>query len=209
MASTNHKLIYIKKPIELTGDPGIDMLVSALAASEEREGERKGWDKPPQLWGLYLRNPGQLDLTVVPPAYWRYGNDNPADDLAKLAVAAPEPPEHPAQIELAGFAGLAFMSEGWAVSPDNLTEQDERDREAGLRNFETHPRRVEVRFVNAVDINGLNYLISRERGKEQTQHVRTDRIGTVPKALHVLSQAIRLSLETGISPGLFAPFSAN
>lgn len=213
MASTDRKIIMIKDYIELTGDPAVDLLVSALSVAEKREGERKGWDKPSQLWALYLRNAGQLDLTVVPPAYWRTGNQNPADDLANLASMvsmAPQQPRQPTERQLAGgFAGLAFMCEGWAVSPGNLTEQDERDRKAGLRKYEVHPDRREVRFVNAVDLNGLNYLIGRQRGKEQTQHVRDDRIGKVPNALHALTQAVRLALETGLKWDLFAPFSAN
>nr|MDT0660834.1 hypothetical protein [Micromonospora sp. DSM 115978] len=39
---------------QITGDRERDAMIGALRAVEVREGERRGWDRPPRLWTLHL-----------------------------------------------------------------------------------------------------------------------------------------------------------
>lgn len=204
MASTDTKIVFIKDFIALTGDPGRDMLISALAAAEKREGERKGWDQAPQVWELRLIRPGELKLSVMPEDSWMTGLQNPADDLVALASPLPDPPldipQLPLGKSLLGFAGIAFMSEGWARPEGSppATGPEPPGRGDPHRLNEFHPDRIEMRTVVAVDVNGLLYGLCRERGGEVTHTVSElpSMWGSVPRALHKMCHAIRVSIES-------------
>jgi hypothetical protein len=80
----------------------------------------------------------------------------PPPDLAALAYAdAPD-----------GIAAMAFMSEGWTVPPEHVTDADRTARDAGRRSFAANPHRIEVRTVAAVDINGHGYTLARLRDRD-------------------------------------------
>jgi hypothetical protein len=201
MASTDTKIVFIKDYIKLTGDPDKDLLISALAAAEIREGERKGWDKAPQVWELRLNKPGQLSIMMMPDHLWHTGHQNPSDDLAQLASPLPDPPldvpQLPLGTSLGGLAALAFMSEAWARNekdaPVDVPEPPGRGDPYRLNEF--HPNRIEVRTVCAVDINGVLYAVFRERGKKPALEVCDipGVRGQVPQSLHKLIYAIRAS----------------
>jgi hypothetical protein len=65
---------------------------------------------------------------------WTEEQHRAHDDLAALAYAdAPD-----------GIAAMAFMSEGWTVPPEHVTDADRTARDAGRRSFAANPHRIEV-----------------------------------------------------------------
>jgi hypothetical protein len=64
---------------KITGDAERDALIRALRAIEQREGERRGWDRPARLWSLYLADidASAVELQEVPPRRWMTGAGNP------------------------------------------------------------------------------------------------------------------------------------
>ncbi|MFF8610885.1 hypothetical protein ACF06X_33805 [Streptomyces sp. NPDC015346] len=196
--------VLFHDPVNLTGDSERDALACALQAIEAREGERRGWDQPPRLWTLHLADidTGAVELRVVPPREWAGTARNPADSLSSWALSFPEPgPVAPLRFADSGdgFAGVAFMTEGY-TAPDDAPEDPEEmaRRAAGERTFLTRPDRVEVRMITAVDINGHSYMLRRLRGR-QPEIVATgdhegaagDSRGRVPHALSRIAHAGR------------------
>ncbi|MCU1671057.1 MAG: hypothetical protein JWP40_3984 [Blastococcus sp.] len=188
--------VVFAPPVSDTGDRDRDALLAALAAVEVREGERRGWDKHPRLMTLHLADIDScaIGVRIVPTHIWRSGQRNPADDLMLRADKIPAPRTDPFRAfadSPDGFCGMAFMSEGWSVHPDQYTPDQLARANAGERVNHTHPDRVECRFVTAVDINGRVYHVFRVRGEEpKTRTLETDK-GRLPWALGRIASNLR------------------
>lgn len=198
------------KTTAVTGDRDRDNLISALCALESREGERKGWDRPPGVFTAHLPDPDVdvVELRVIPHRVWSYGLPSPVDDLVRSALATPEP--HPDARQLAyqdspdGVSAVVFLSEGWMVAEDSLTPEQRAMRATGRRILHELPQRIETRSAVAVDINGYGYDVLRCRGEGQRPPRLIDRAemwkppnagpGILPRALHRLAYAARLGV---------------
>lgn len=178
------------------GDSGQDTLLAALTAVETRMGERRGWDQKPRLWTLHLPDMDLpcLHLRVMPEHLWR-GPGHPIDGLVNYAARLPDPrpglPEAAFADSPDGFCGVAFMSEGYAVAPQDLTPQEMDRIHAGERLTLTHPARREIRTVAAADINGRIYHVQRFRGEQPTRRITTADRGYIPWALGRIAAHLR------------------
>jgi hypothetical protein len=166
---------------DVTGVPERDALICAMGAIEQREGERRGWDKPPRAFTMHLANMDSrtVEMRELPRRAWAHGLNNPADEIERTAAGLPQPPAVRPDMSFAdapdGIAAVAFMVEGWGV-PQNLERlEDQVARAAGRRNLHTNPDRWEIRTVNAVDINGWGYVLMRIRGQGLTPVTLVDR----------------------------------
>jgi hypothetical protein len=84
---------------------------------------------------------------------------------------------------------MAFMSEGWTVPPEHVTDADRTARDAGRRSFAANPHRIEVRTVAAVDINGHGYTLARLRDRDPPRQGP----GRVMRSLFCMAYAARTS----------------
>ena len=186
---------------EVTGDQERDLLICALRAIEQREGERRGWDRPPQLMAMIMPSveSAYMHIDVIPAQRWRGASPNPVDWLTSTAVRQPiSPPDRSkGPIRFAdspgGFAALAFMSEAWTAPPESVGAEEQARRERGERTFASNPDRVEMRTLAAMDINGHLYNLSRLRGFEPelvvTDNAPLSDVGRLVQALQRLTTA--------------------
>jgi hypothetical protein len=149
-----------------------DAIVELLVREVER---RQAWDEPPQLYRLHL-NAGVPSLVpfMVPLAIWDM--DRPPEVLAYLAhlfdlnrALMPDTPD---------LHGMAFRHEGWEVLHEGLDlAHSEADRAKVREAHElaldhrlvTHPQRVEVRMMYAVDRAGITYQAIVRRGQPRAE----------------------------------------
>lgn len=137
----------------------------------------------------------QLDIN---PEVWTTGEA--AQVLGKLAKYAEK---HPPNFGLLNddelrLIGLLFVSEAWMVKARG-EEMDAAREYARERHLSTHPDRVEIRMVYAVDTAGYQYMLNQERGSEVVdEHVQGPGLGDqrqrvageIPDALTKLLDAI-------------------
>ncbi|MBM0203523.1 hypothetical protein JNW90_10655 [Micromonospora sp. STR1s_5] len=174
---------------DVTGDRERDGLICALHAVERRLGERRGWDQPVRLWTLHLADIDNdaVEVRPVPAQAWQRGAPNPVDDMVMTAGQMPVPPIELPAMKYAdapdGIAGVALMTEGWAMPTDLLTEEERAARAQGQRVIANNTNRVEIRTIVAVDINGHGYTLTRMRGQEPLPVELTD-----PAVMHAPPQ---------------------
>jgi hypothetical protein len=186
---------------DVTGDRERDALICAIRAVEAREGERRGWDQKPRLMALLLPEVDSeaVHIDVVPTRLWA-GGRNPVDGLISAATRVPVAPPDRSGGPIAfadspgGFAGLAFMTEGWTAPPEATSAEEEARRAAGERTFAERPDRIEVRMVTCIDINGHLYQLNRIRdGKPEldvTDNAPLSGVGRLVQALQRLTVAV-------------------
>lgn len=206
----DRKMVIFATWRDVTGDRERDALICAMTGLEAREGERRGWDKAPSLWMMWLPDIDSRNVHVwlLPQIVWRRGNDNPVDDLKAVAAALPAPVADLPRMSFAdapnGLAAVAFMTESWTADMHTLTDEQRAQVQAGRRILHKAPQRRETRNVVAVDINGYGYMSSRVRGSAPDEQVhlfepadmwlpdQQDGPGRLPRALYRLAQAARL-----------------
>ncbi|WP_250305249.1 hypothetical protein [Streptomyces sp. A 4/2] len=189
-------------PLGLCADKMADVMATALAAIEQREGERRGWGKPARLFTVHLADldSRSIELRVVPARLWGAQVRNPADAIAHTARRLPAVPpavKHRAYAD-APMAGIAAMFEGWGRPADREpTEHEKRSNAQGWRVNHLAPDRIEARLVYAVDINQEEFYVRRRRGHRPqvlstAQHDQTT-VGTglVPLGLGRIAHALR------------------
>lgn len=171
MAYLHGKKVLFGDWQDVTGVPERDALICAMGAIEQREGERRGWDKGPRAFTMHLANMDSrtVEMRELPRRAWAHGLTNPADEIERTAAGLAQPPDVRPDMAFAdapdGIAAVAFMVEGWGVPQDLDRAEDQVARAAGKRTLHTNPDRWEVRTVNAVDINGWGYVLMRVRGQ--------------------------------------------
>ncbi len=155
------------------------------------------WDGPPGLFLIAMEGATpHLAPLRVPPFVW--DADRPPQVLEAIAEGvnaaarrgrAPAPPQ--------GLHGAAFFFEGWQLynDPADPEAMARIHRLAGQHRLYTHPDRVEVRFICAVDRAGFSYqaALRRDTGEldSEVQRNRTGQsAGTIPEALDLLVAAI-------------------
>ncbi|WP_030230452.1 hypothetical protein [Streptomyces sp. NRRL S-350] len=189
-------------PLGLCEDKMADAMATALAAIEQREGERRGWDKPARLFTVHLADldARSIELRIVPARLWGAQVRNPADAIGHTAQRLPAVPtavEHRSYAD-APVAGIAAMFEGWGRPADREpTEYEQRSNAQGRRVNHLAPDRIESRLVYAVDINQVEFYVRRCRG--QQPHVlstaqrdqTTVGTGLVPLGLGRIAHALR------------------
>lgn len=207
---------------QVTGDRERDALIASMRVVEEREGERRGWDLPPRLYTMHLHHidSGTMELRPVPQTLWRsvppmlWGRveSNAVDELLTTALKLRIPPDrNAAPLAFAdspdGIAAIGLLHEGWAATPELLeTMSDDMAKrlDAGERVIHQLPGRMEVRFFNAVDINGCGYVLPRVRGnrladpelyerEDMWPEPGQDGPGRLITALYCLAYAARVS----------------
>lgn len=174
------KIRFVNRPLgdldtDTTIGPDVEDRVQAKSVIEmlynlEAEIALDGWDQPHQLGLVYKRGraraAGQevLYLEYVSiPTFWRAANraervhyvlvdlaDSLREAMALEEVAAPE-----------NLFAVVIITEAWALLKGKLNEQDEQA--AQDRKLHEHPDRVEVRVLNAVDVEGASYFLQHER----------------------------------------------
>lgn len=158
-------------PLGLCEDKMADAMATALAAIEQREGERRGWDRPARLFTVHLADldTRSIELRVVPGWLWGAQVRSPADAIARTARHLPSVPpavEHRSYAD-APVAGIAAMFEGWGRPADREpTEYEQRSIAQGRRVNHLAPDRIESRLVYAVDINQEEFYVRRRRGHQ-------------------------------------------
>jgi hypothetical protein len=209
MAYIERKRIILGRWEDVTGNRERDGLICALRSIEAREGERLGWDQPARVWTLHLADldTNAVEVRPVSSRAWRTGLDNPADDLRTTALSLPAPDRDLPALAYAdardGIAAVVAMNEGWMVAEEDLTDEDRAAQLRGVRSLVNNRKRVEVRTVTAVDINGYGYGLTRMRGKPLEDTVRlVDRDdmwatsgvgpGNLVRSLYCLATAARL-----------------
>lgn len=207
MAYIDKKRILLGPWQDVTGDRERNAMIMALRAVERREGERRGWDQPTQVWTLHLADMDTdvVEIRPVPTRAWRTGAANPVDDLIATAERQPPPDRTAPHMAYAdapdGLAAVAMMTEGWAVPDTALTDDQRRRRAAGERVAVESPHRIETRMIHAADINGHGYGFNRFRGEEPlpVDLIDPDRMwaetgagpGRLIRALYCLAYAAR------------------
>jgi hypothetical protein len=184
----------IADPLQVTGDPDRDALISALSAIEENLGEDRGWDQHPVLMVLQLPAAGEptVHAVLVPEPVWRAESGFPPDQLAAFALrykvpAAGERGPVAFADSPGGLAAVAMMDEGYGLEQPTAAEL--AAARAGERTFHQSPQRVELRYLRAVDINGLGYAVTRERGRPSRAAVDSEPPTRTLRALSRLARA--------------------
>ncbi|MFE9424307.1 hypothetical protein ACFYNO_15215 [Kitasatospora sp. NPDC006697] len=189
-------------PLGLCADKMADAMATALAAIEQREGERRGWGKPARLFTVHLADldTRSIELRVVPARLWGAQVRNTADAITHTARRLPAVPikvKHRSYAD-APVAGIAAMFEGWDRPADREpTEYEKRSNAQGQRVNHLTPDRIESRLVYAVDINQEEFYVRRRRGHQPqvlstAQHDQTTvGAGLVPLGLGRIAHALR------------------
>lgn len=130
-------------PLDLCEDKMADAMATALAAIEQRDGERRGCGKPAHLFTVHLMDldTRSIELRLVPARTWGALVHNPADALANVALqlpAAPPTVERRAYAD-APVARVAMMFEGWGRPADREpTEYEFIPRLVQQHSFDVH-----------------------------------------------------------------------
>jgi hypothetical protein len=171
----------------VTPDPEV---IGRLLMRIESDAHRRGWDESPDLYVLYDARDHESDSAYRNVLASRRGpavrvapyaaqsavpqsalDGNPAHALFRFALNV-SGGEHPAveyvlaTLRQRGFLGLAFLHEGWTRT---VASQEERAALGDVR-FADIPGSVEMRFVAGYDIAGVDYVVSRARGKSPELH---------------------------------------
>lgn len=165
-------------------------MITEVLYNLDGEFRPQGWDAPPVLGFLYQRGvarQGHLELAYlefdpvpgfavayerVPRPHWAIVNS--ADMMRPLIERNPE-------MIPKTLLAIVMKSEAWALwSSDEMSEEQLRKRQeaAEHRQLHQHPDRVEVRQLNAVDVDGVRYGLLSERDGI-TRHI----VGTVKSGL--------------------------
>lgn len=131
--------------------------------------EKQGWDQPASLWSFSRSHVGEEFILearmVLGGAAFQQGH--PTDVLAAVADAA-QTRRLPVGDDLVAFV---FATEAWTVVA-SVDDEREMMEQAADRRIHTHPDRVEVRMLSAVDRAGFRYEHSYARGSgERTEGV--------------------------------------
>lgn len=192
-------------PLNLCEDKMADAMATALAAIEEREGERRGWGKTARLFTVHLLDldTRSIELRLVPARTWGALVLNPADALTHVARHLPAVPPGLERRPYADapVAGIAMMSEAWGRPADREPTGAEQHANAqGLRVNHLAPDRIESRLVYCVDINQEEFYVCRRRGEEPRVLSTAQRdqstvgLGLVPSGLGRIAHALREGL---------------
>jgi len=154
---------------------GGDSEILAAALTWEKWLGRRGWDRHPELRWL-VRNRGQVNAVRSKLPWELY--DEPrgrhyyvARRVAKLLAlgailgrgAAPLPP---------GLVGAAIALEGWGVKKQGApAERKYIDALMAERKLDKHPQRIEIRSIEAIDLDGNEYAVFRNRGDDAQSHI--------------------------------------
>ncbi|MFI5987554.1 hypothetical protein ACIBEA_42670 [Streptomyces sp. NPDC051555] len=197
--STEPKSFHFSAPIVSPDDPHANTIAAAIVGIEDQLGERRGWDRPTQLFTLRLL-PGDLVETALYPQHlWCPGGFNPADALDKLAAPLPPVPDllPPADAAQATVCAVGFMFEGWTrdstvALPPHLARRAQR----GERVNHLVSGRREIRIVHAVDLNQRVFHAVRTRGEAQSRMKNaglrsTAKEGIIPAAVARIMHAMR------------------
>lgn len=144
-----------------------DLIAAALADVLR---ERTGWDEPPELCNLRV-GAGQCEVRPIPlpTAVWASGP--PAEVLRQMAADLKGGPAHVDVLRRhvpADLYGCAFRAEAWGVQARTGTpEAAECLAAARARRLASHPDRIEIRTVWAVDRAGISYDAMQERGSDE------------------------------------------
>lgn len=163
-----------------------------------------GWDQPARLFTLHRDDEDRLHPVEITAAA-AFGNIHPVQIVQALAAALSRVPTDPpgglteAMVDSLGIHAWVLLSEAWMVDApgDNadgvLAAADERL-------LHLHPRRVEIRTVNAVDRDGHVQVLIRRRGEDLSAPPPAEMEvgGAVLDALRALMRAtVRMSGTAG------------
>jgi hypothetical protein len=194
--------VPVKSPLSITDDPHADVLASALGVIEEREGERRGWNRPARLFALRMPDAGSVEMSLIPERLWNGLGRNPADGLWRIARLLPDVPDlvEPTSYMGEPMCAMGFLFEGWGRPTDlEMSEEEKRVRSLGLRYNHLLAERQEVRLLHAVDLSQDCFHIVRRRGDEPRINASAQRersslpeaLGIIPEALSRIVHAIR------------------
>jgi hypothetical protein len=148
-----------------------DAIIALLAREVEH---RTAWDEAPQLYRLHLNSAvPRLAPFLIPPAIWEM--DRPPEVLTWLAGLFDA--NRALMPSIADLHGMAYRDEGWEVAPGSPDVRSEAARAEMRRahklaldhQLNTHPRRVEVRMMYAVDRAGITYSANLRRGARRAE----------------------------------------
>jgi hypothetical protein len=131
---------------------------------------RTEWDEPPQLYRLHVSSGVPRLVPVrIPLPMWEMAR--PPEVLAFIADGMAD---HGLRNHEADLHGMAFRHEGWLVEveePATLGRAEvRRTHEMALdHTLNTHPDRIEVRMLYAVDRAGITYATEVRRGADHAR----------------------------------------
>jgi len=121
---------------------------------------RTSWDEPPELHRLHMRDDRpSLQLVPVPLGLW--AGARPPEVLAFVATAMWRFGLRAARG--GDLYGMAFLWEGWGVDPEPGFDEQRVAQLSAEHALHSHPQRVEVRCLMAVDRYGVTYTVEHER----------------------------------------------
>lgn len=179
MPDPNHPSLGItpEQAIEyLTGKRDVmGMVIVHALKGMEQLAHQHGWDQPPRLFRL-ARN---LAPSEVMPEGWD-GIALSANEIGIAVFAGCDGPEITRRLigganQLARFnevfggitTGFVLLNEAWMLLNDPSISAEELRRVTKAREIHKHAKRVEIRFLLAVDNTGTAYQLSRRRDTDE------------------------------------------
>jgi hypothetical protein len=142
-----------------------------------------GWDQPPTFGFLYERKrrisdtimTAEMEFSPIPgfTFAWKMLNQRYPDKARMhwaICTAADEMRQFVDRFPPAeNLVAVALVHEAWMLVPDADDEKafEEMERASQSRTIHEHPDRVEVRGVNAVDLDGVRYGVLKPRAGQK------------------------------------------
>lgn len=125
-----------------------------------------GWDLDAHLAMLFQRSRSPAGQPGLQRVYleWQPIPMPPSDRPSRMIVALADRCRTIPTPVPANLMAVALVAEGWATSHENTPEARQRlDQVAAARQIHQEPDRIEVKLVNAVDLNGVRYGLIKPR----------------------------------------------